>query len=522
MTASASIDECLNIGVVSPVSLERNSLKQLLLEIGHKVYIFKSSADINADNGSVIDMLLVSDLVLIPEKESSLTETFNTSDLYTKIPVVVITDLTTPDLENIVRKFRADDFISRPLNRFTLDTRVKLVRHRLRLQAEDKLQIHKEQFWQETIHKASELVNHTQKLENSFAVIAHRLKQIIPIDQFVISLNEESGVHYDVIQLDGDRDKQAHFSVQLCHGVACMDRQICGQGFSKICSSVKDQDVRLAEGMKSCICLGLYEGGRRLGALSLASRQENAFDKTQLPYLESLALQVANTVANIQGYQRIVSEAKRLSNIVREVHHRIKNNLQGIIGLLSRYREDQPELGPILDVINNQLYTVAEVHNLLSRHDRETVDWHALIKGICEVNRSLSSHHLELVLTEATADLRILASEAVPMALSLNELLQNAISHGYPDGGTGTIRVYADMLSSGQEMCLTISDDGIPPPRLSADVPDEKSGTGLNLVRSLLPDGARFRLYRQHQWTLAETIYPAYSILGDRKYKESA
>jgi len=164
---------------------------------------------------------------------------------------------------------------------------------------------------------------------------------------------------------------------------------------------------------------------------------------------------------------------------------------------------------------------VAEVHNLLSHHTHETVDWHGLIQSVCQVSKNLSPHKVDYSLDVKTANLYIAASEAVPMALVLNELIQNAINHGYPDGRIGMIRVSAEVVAEGKEIRLAVANDGVPPPEMINNITHVGFGIGLQLVRSLLPSEANFCLHRLQDWTLADVTYPV-GLLMEKNLEKSA
>jgi len=80
----------------------------------------------------------------------------------------------------------------------------------------------------------------------------------------------------------------------------------------------------------------------------------------------------------------------------------------------------------------------------------------------------------------------------------VNELVMNAIKHGYPDGRAGTIRVSLD--TSG-EASLRVANDGCLPESIPSLY---KSGLGLQLVRALLPASCTLRLSGTDGWTVAE------------------
>jgi two-component sensor histidine kinase len=347
------------------------------------------------------------------------------------------------------------------------------------------------------------------------------LRRVAPVDHFMIVLKEgDEAVFVTVEARPGvvsaiPPDARLPFQGSFLDRLKKLGRPYLIPDLIKAGGFPEDALI-LKDGLRSCARLPLYSAGAFLGMLALASRRPRAFNRAHLSYLEPFAQQVAHAVANIERYRQAKSEAARLAVIVREVHHRIKNNLQGVIGLLSRYRDEQPALAPVLHHAIGQLHAVAEVHNLLSRHTRETVRLPELVGGVCQALAEFCPHRLELTPSAPAARLTVLASEAVPAALVVNELIQNAIDHGYPDGRRGTIRV--DLDERADAVALRIADDGVPPAQDINSENDVGYGIGLNLVRTLLPArDASFRLYREGDWTVAEVVYAKNSALFVRE-----
>jgi two-component sensor histidine kinase len=354
------------------------------------------------------------------------------------------------------------------------------------------------QTWMDTLQKASETVSAARRFEGLFSDVAARLRRIVAVDHFVVARPRPPDVRLEVADMVSSEAGPWRFSLTLPHAEICPQRFLpVEQGF-RVCDRVRDHDPRLAAGMRTCVCLPLWDDGRLLGALSLASREPQAFDETVIPYLRSLSVQVAHAVANIDRYEQARSEADRLAVIVREVHHRIKNNLQGVVGLLAQYRDAEPRLALVLNAAISQLHAVAEVHNLLSHHTDERVNLHDLIRGISRLDATMCLHRIEAELGEDTATLSLSASEAVPFALVVNELILNAINHGYAPGERGVIRV---SLTHDIAPRLRVANDGRPPEARDADHP---AGLGLQLVRALLPRHGTFALTRKDGWTVAE------------------
>ena len=124
--------------------------------------------------------------------------------------------------------------------------------------------------------------------------------------------------------------------------------------------------------------------------------------------------------------ERRVAERELLT---REIHHRIKNSLQGVAGMLQLYATDHPEVAVILDLAIARLYTVGLVYGLQGRTGR--------VPGLAEMVFAVSSQCMSLYgrqialdIAPATPEMVLPAAEAQPLALVFNELLANALKHG--------------------------------------------------------------------------------------------
>lgn len=176
---------------------------------------------------------------------------------------------------------------------------------------------------------------------------------------------------------------------------------------------------------------------------------------------------------------RIEQEDRRLAEIreqrdvlVREVHHRIKNNLQGVVGLLRQHALDHPEMTEVIDVTVGRIYSIAIIHGLQAQSASEEVALEQLMKSVIDASDGNIGYQNKLL-----RPVFILREESVPLALVLNELITNACKHRIP---FSMVNVSLDM--SGDETVIEISNQFDP-----ARNNESGSGQGLNLVKSLLP-----------------------------------
>lgn len=172
--------------------------------------------------------------------------------------------------------------------------------------------------------------------------------------------------------------------------------------------------------------------------------------------------------------------------LLAELNHRVKNHLQMITAMLAlQAAAATPELAAEFEQAIRRIETVADLHARLYRDEEAVgvVDLAAYLSDICDgLSRSLlDGRPIDLDLAAAPA--RLALDRAVPLGLIVNELVTNAIKHGFPGGGAGRIAVR--LASDGQAATLEVSDDG--QGAIAPGTPAEASGTGLGrrLVESM-------------------------------------
>jgi PAS domain S-box-containing protein len=193
--------------------------------------------------------------------------------------------------------------------------------------------------------------------------------------------------------------------------------------------------------------------------------------------------------------ERREAEARRLEyarqqrdTLVREVHHRIKNHLQGLAGLLRQHMHEQPGLAPVLQKFAAQVNAISIVHGLQGRAEKGDASLRSLAAEIVAFLGAITGTQIGLACPGPACLWAVAEAEAVPLALILNELLTNALRHG-----TDKTRVSLSIECDEGRAQLVIRNPG----RLDGlDFAGGKGlGTGLSLIRSLLPpEGVAFRL----------------------------
>ncbi len=176
--------------------------------------------------------------------------------------------------------------------------------------------------------------------------------------------------------------------------------------------------------------------------------------------------------------------ARQRDALVREVHHRIKNNLQGVVGLLRQHALRQPALSSALEGAIAQVGTMALVHGLQSRHAGERVFLCDMVEAAAQALAEMRGVPVDFSgARDTTGPILVAAEDAVSIALIVNELLMNAAKHGC--GRDRRVRVAVCRRSDGA--LVEIGNAGGKLPAGFDWARGAGLGTGLQLVRSLLP-----------------------------------
>ncbi|WP_182380250.1 PAS domain-containing sensor histidine kinase [Nocardioides sp. WS12] len=169
---------------------------------------------------------------------------------------------------------------------------------------------------------------------------------------------------------------------------------------------------------------------------------------------------------------------------IREIHHRVKNNLQTVAALLrlQARRIESPEAAAALEEAVRRVGSIAIVHETLSQAVEETVAFDDIADRLARLVIDVGSTAAK-VQVRREGSFGVLDSEiATPLAMVVMELMQNAAEHGYADGDEGEIVLRAER--HGAILDVTVEDDGRGLPD-GFDL-DAATSLGLSIVRTLV------------------------------------
>lgn len=185
-----------------------------------------------------------------------------------------------------------------------------------------------------------------------------------------------------------------------------------------------------------------------------------------------------------EAENRILSSLKEKEVLLKEIHHRVKNNMQIISSLLSLQANHtgSEEATEILKESRGRVKSMAMIHEkLYHSDDLGKVNIEDYLKNlVMDILKSYSDVSSEITADFDIEHLYLNIDTAIPMGLLVNELVSNSCKHAFPEG-KGNISV--ELKSTGENYILTVSDNGTGLPH---DIdPFEASSLGLQLVVSL-------------------------------------
>jgi len=169
---------------------------------------------------------------------------------------------------------------------------------------------------------------------------------------------------------------------------------------------------------------------------------------------------------------------------IREIHHRVKNNLQTVAALLrlQARRLDAPEARAALEESVRRVASIAVVHETLSQSVDESVPFDGVADSVLALCAEVAAPESSVQVRRTGTVGPLPAEVATPLAMVLTELVQNAVEHGFPDGRDGAVEVRVDRTPERLRVEVVDDGQGLPPGF------DARTSTrlGLQIVRTLV------------------------------------
>jgi PAS domain S-box-containing protein len=216
-------------------------------------------------------------------------------------------------------------------------------------------------------------------------------------------------------------------------------------------------------GLKSFAVVPLYRYDEIIGAFNVGSFKRHTFSQAEKELLIAIGNEVGVVIAKLQTDELIRAALKERETLLKEIHHRVKNNMQVVSSLLSLQaaQATEPETIEILNESQRQIRSMALIHEkLYSSGSLAEIDFGDYVKSL--VDDLLRMYNVPLGTVTITTDIenvQLGVDTAIHCALIINELVSNSLKYAFPDGRTGDVTV-ALQRANGVHT-LTVADDGV-------------------------------------------------------------
>ncbi|MFH5831657.1 PAS domain S-box protein [Halalkalibaculum sp. DA384] len=178
---------------------------------------------------------------------------------------------------------------------------------------------------------------------------------------------------------------------------------------------------------------------------------------------EEAILTIGKDVTQRMKYEQELEKSIREKEILlQEIHHRVKNNLAIISGLLELQSGeiDDQEVQQILEKSKRRIHSIAKVHELLYRNEElNRIDFKAYIFELIDTMDQLTHNpRLDISLNYELEPVFMNIDQAIPCGMVINELITNSIKHAFPDREEGTITI--GLSENDRRVSITVADNG--------------------------------------------------------------
>lgn len=368
-----------------------------------------------------------------------------------------------------------------------------------------------------TIHRVTGIIASTLDLDRVLQIITTQAVQLSGAERSCIFELDPAHQQLDVLAhygLHGADVSGIHIPVGQC----CAGRAVeSGQPTRAIDCLYSDehcflrQDPMVSSDIHSVLCVPLQVKRKVLGCICIYSSHRHLLSPEQMQLVVTFANEAAIAIDNARLYEETRRGLELKSVLLRELHHRVKNNLATVAGILSlqRRRTKSAEVRYILAESVNRVQGLAATHDLLSHEDVSEARVDEIARKIVGVaNANMRPPETRLTFEVAPCDIVIPSRAVAILALVLNEMVSNALKHGMKGMSEGQISIRG--YEENGQVVVEVIDTGQGP----AEFVEEESseGLGLSLIRNLIGDiKGQFTLHRTEETpprTCAEVRFP--------------
>lgn len=316
------------------------------------------------------------------------------------------------------------------------------------------------------LHDLSKAVASSLNLETALDSIADAVTKLLDSEICAIALVEKGTGQLSIDPRYGQRGLSPETVAEFSRRAAeVLGSEVLGAGNVRMLANVGEEAApypREWSEIGSIVCAPLKVQERTLGVIYVADRRPRHFDLRAAKMLVTLANHAAIALDNARLYNEAQQRSEVLATLMQEMHHRIKNNLHTVVDLLTLQGQQQGCARAVkcLGDSIGRVKSIAAVHELLSADNISQTDIKKLALRLAEIStksKMRSGQRIRVIVEGASIYLP--SKQATCLALVLNELLDNAIEHAFPNGDEGEVSVH--LGEDGPEVVVVVKDGGV-------------------------------------------------------------
>ena len=329
----------------------------------------------------------------------------------------------------------------------------------------------------QALAKVSEVMTSPPYLDDMLNIVTEMAAKVMQASVCSLFLLNEQGTHLELRSAQrGDslyEHRQPHPVGRGIIGRVVLSGHAIYSPDVRLDADYSDPELAKKEGLVSLLSVPLVVRQKVIGVLNCYTAVKRQFSSEQRTLFSTLANQTALAIENA----RLVTNTA----VLREMHHRIKNNLQTIAMLMELQigEADKLTTRQVLETNIHRVNSIATVHEVLSERGFKLVDVKDVLERIVQSTMASMVAPDQAVAIQVVGDSMPLPSRhATTLTIALNELIQNALEHGFKGRKNGRIEI--SIGRSAEELIFLVRDDGL---GISKPL---QTGLGLEIVQTLI------------------------------------
>jgi len=250
----------------------------------------------------------------------------------------------------------------------------------------------------------------------------------------------------------------------------------------------KERQILEPQGIRAVLLIPIMVDDEFVGFIGFDNCiSDREWDNVEQTFLRAAANDLTQAIRRARSEEKVLASLKEKEVLLREIHHRVKNNMQVIVSLLRMHsrRTDDVGVEQVFNDCRDRVYAMSLIHEALYQSDDlARINFEAYLSKLCvNLNQVYGASSKGIMLKVNPCSVVLDIDQSITVGMVISELITNSIKHAFPEGRGGTVSISLTGLDK-DNVELIVEDDGIGLP-LEIDILDPPS-LGLQVVVSAI------------------------------------